>query len=86
MSDSIEQVVGGLALDLIGGIRTAMEADGDVPEDFNVSGAYLIVTAEKEDGSGWHFAASMPDNLIAKLGLTDMAYDRERGKVPGQNE
>lgn len=77
----LEEVVGGLALDLIGGISEAMEKEGDDPDTFNVQGAYLLVIAEDKGGDGWHFSVSNPSNMAAKYGLTEIAYKCERGEV-----
>lgn len=82
MSDeqTLEAIVGGLALDLIGAIKPAMEGEGDAAEDFKITGALLFVTCEDAEGAGWYFHASNPDTYAMKLGLTEMAWDVARGK------
>ena len=74
----IQAVVGGMALDLIGKIEAAMTCEGDLPDDFEVTGALLFLTAEKEDSDGWTFTSTFPQTTVARLGLTEMAHNTVR--------
>lgn len=88
MSDTIEGAIGNLALDLIDKVRRTMEETGDAPEDFTVSGAYVMVLVNGDD-SHWRFSSCLPENPAMRIGFGTMIRDTELAppeRVPEDDE